>query len=92
LPTNLPNLLNQLGSKILLRFLFVLVKREAGFDCSSIWYSPIHVRQMPESLPKENLLHKRLVDGNSATLRLALKELWFARALSLAPKVIFVVF
>jgi hypothetical protein len=36
-------LLNQLGSKILLRFLFVLGRRQAGFDCPYIWHSPIPV-------------------------------------------------
>jgi hypothetical protein len=51
-------LLNQLGSEILLRFLFVLGRCEAGFDCPNIWHLPISVWQLPESLLAENLLHK----------------------------------
>jgi hypothetical protein len=51
-------LLNQLGSKILLRFPFVLGRCEAGFDSLDIWHSPISVWQLPECLLAENLLHK----------------------------------
>jgi hypothetical protein len=40
-------LLNQLGSEILLRFSFVLGRRKAGFDCPDIWHSPIPVWQLP---------------------------------------------
>jgi hypothetical protein len=54
----LHNVTNQLGSKILLRFPFVLGRREAGFDCPNIWHSPISVWQLPESLLAENLLQK----------------------------------
>jgi acyl-CoA synthetase (AMP-forming)/AMP-acid ligase II len=43
-------LLSQLGSKILLQFLFVLGWRKEGFDCPDIWHSPISVWQLPESL------------------------------------------
>jgi hypothetical protein len=42
--------------------------REAGFDCPNMWYSPIPVWQLPESLLAENLLHKRLVDTEVETL------------------------
>jgi hypothetical protein len=55
-------LINQLGNEILLRFLFVLGRREAGFDCPAIWHSPIPVWQLPKSLLAENLLHKQLVE------------------------------
>jgi hypothetical protein len=55
-------LLNQLGSKILLQFPLVLGRREEGFDCPDIWHSPIRVWQLPDSLLAWNLLHKRLVD------------------------------
>ena len=55
------SLFNQSDSKILLRFPFVLGRREAGFDCPDIWHSPIPVWQLPESLLAENLLHKQLV-------------------------------
>jgi hypothetical protein len=51
-------LLNQLGSKILLRFPFVLGRREVGFDCPNDWQSLISVYQLPESLLAENLLNK----------------------------------
>jgi hypothetical protein len=51
-------LLNQLGSEILLQFPFVLGRRKAGFDCPNIWHSPISVWQLPESLLAENLLQK----------------------------------
>jgi hypothetical protein len=51
-------LLNQLGSKILLQFPFVMGRRKAGFDCPDIQHSPISVWQLPESLLEENLLHK----------------------------------
>jgi hypothetical protein len=60
-------LLNQLGSKILLRFPFVMGRREAGFDCPDIWQSPISVWQLPESLLAENLLHKQLNDTEVET-------------------------
>jgi hypothetical protein len=36
------HLLNQFGSEILLRFPFVLGRREAGFHCPEIWHSPIN--------------------------------------------------
>jgi hypothetical protein len=61
-------LLNHLGSKILLRFRFVMVRRQAGFDYPDIWHSPIPTWQLPESLLAENLLHKRLVDTGVETL------------------------
>jgi hypothetical protein len=61
-------LLNQLGSEILLQFLFVLGRCKAGFDCPDIWHSPIPVWQLPESLRAKNLLHKRLVDKVVKTL------------------------
>jgi hypothetical protein len=61
-------LLNQLGSKILLQFHFVMCRREAGFICPDIWHSPIPVWQLPESLLAENLLHKRFVDTRVKTL------------------------
>jgi hypothetical protein len=48
-------LLKQLGSKVLLRFPFVLGRHKAGFDCPNIWHSPIFVWQLPESLLAENL-------------------------------------
>jgi hypothetical protein len=51
-------LLNQFGSKILLRFLFVQGRRKAEFDCPDIWHSPTYVWQLPESLLAENLLQK----------------------------------
>jgi hypothetical protein len=51
-------LLNQLGSKILLPFPFVMGRRKAGFDCPDILHSPISVWQLPESLLAENLLFK----------------------------------
>jgi hypothetical protein len=54
-------LLNQLGSKILLRFPFVMSRRKAGFDCPDICNSAILVWQLPKSLLAENLLHKQLV-------------------------------
>jgi hypothetical protein len=54
--------LNQLGSKILLRFPFELGRRKAGFDYPDIRYLTIPVWQLPESLLAENLLHNRLVD------------------------------
>jgi hypothetical protein len=47
-------LLNQLGSKILHRFLFVMGRRKAGFDCPDIWHSPIPVWQLPEIPLAEN--------------------------------------
>jgi hypothetical protein len=43
-------LLNQLGSEIMLQFPFVLGRREAGFYCPNIWHSPIPVWQLPEGL------------------------------------------
>jgi hypothetical protein len=52
-------LLYQLGSEILLRFPFVLGRREAGFDGPNIWYSPLPVWQLPEGQLAENLLHQR---------------------------------
>jgi hypothetical protein len=52
-------LLNQLGSEILLRFPFVQGRRKAGFNCPDIWHSPMLA---------ENLLHKRLVDTGVKTL------------------------
>jgi hypothetical protein len=55
-------LLNQLGSEILLRFPFVLGRRKTGFYYPNIWHSPIPVWQLQESLLADNLLHKRLVD------------------------------
>jgi hypothetical protein len=61
-------LLNQLGSDILLRFLFVLGRREAGIDCPDIWHSLISVWQLRESLPADNLLNKQLVDTGIKTL------------------------
>jgi hypothetical protein len=61
-------LLHQLGSKILHRFPFVIGRREAGFDCPNISYSPIFEWQLPESLLAENLLHKQLVDTGVETL------------------------
>jgi hypothetical protein len=51
-------LLNQLGSQILLRFPFVLGWCKAGFDCPNILHSSISVWQLAESLLAENLLHK----------------------------------
>jgi hypothetical protein len=50
-------LLNQLVSKILLRFTFVLSRRGAGFDRPDIWHSSIPVWQLPENLLAESLLH-----------------------------------
>jgi hypothetical protein len=61
-------LLNQLGSEILIQFPFVIGRRKAGFDCLDIWHSPIPVWQLPEILLTENLLHKRLVDTDVETL------------------------
>jgi hypothetical protein len=61
-------LLNQLGSKILLRFPFVIGRREAGFDCTDIWHSPIPVWQLPYILLAENILYKQLVDMGVETL------------------------
>jgi hypothetical protein len=61
-------LLNQLGSKILLQFPFVLGWREAGFDCPDIWLTSISVWQLPESLLAENLLLKQLGDTGVETL------------------------
>jgi hypothetical protein len=61
-------LLNQLGSEILLRFPLVLGRHGSGFDCPDIWHSPISVWQLPESLLTENLLHKQLVDTGVKTL------------------------
>jgi hypothetical protein len=61
-------LLNQLGSEILLRFPFVLGRRKAGFHCPDIWHSPISVWQLPESLLAENLLYWGLVDTGVKTL------------------------
>jgi hypothetical protein len=61
-------LLNQLGSEILLQFPFVLGRRKAGFDCPDTWHSPIPVWQLPDSLRAKNLLHKRLVDKVVKTL------------------------
>jgi hypothetical protein len=61
-------LLNQLGSEILLRFPFVLGRREAGFDCPDIWHSPIPAWQLPESLLADNLFHKQIVDPGVKTL------------------------
>jgi hypothetical protein len=55
-------IVNQFGSEILLRFPFVLGRREAGFDCPDIWHSLISVWQLPKSLLAENLVHKQLVD------------------------------
>jgi hypothetical protein len=43
-------LLNQLGSEILLRFPLVLGRGKAEVDCPDIWHSPIHMWQLPESL------------------------------------------
>jgi hypothetical protein len=67
-----PKLLNvaawQLGSEILLRFPFVLVRCKAEFDCPDIWNLPIPVLQLPESRLVENLLHKHLVDTGVKTL------------------------
>jgi hypothetical protein len=51
-------LLNQLGSKILFGFIFVLGRRKAVFDCPNIWHSPILLWQLPERLLAENLLYK----------------------------------
>jgi hypothetical protein len=59
---------DQLGSKILLRFPFVMGGREAGFDCPYIWHSPISVWQLLESLLAEKLLHNLLVDSGLKTL------------------------
>jgi hypothetical protein len=50
-------LLNQLGSEILLSFSFVMSRCKAGFDCPNIWHSPIPAWQLPESLLADNLLH-----------------------------------
>jgi hypothetical protein len=50
-------LLNQLGSEILLLFPFVLGRRKAGFDCPNIWHLPISEWQLPESLLADNFLH-----------------------------------
>jgi hypothetical protein len=61
-------LLNQLGSEILLRCPFVLGGRKAEFDCPDIWHSPISVWQLPESLLADNLLHKQLVETVVKTL------------------------
>jgi hypothetical protein len=61
-------LLNKLESKIMLRFTFVLARREAEFHFPDIWHSPISVWQLPKSLLAENLLHKRLVDTGVKTL------------------------
>jgi hypothetical protein len=62
-------LLSQLGSKILLQFLFVLGWRKEGFDCPDIWHSPISVWQLPcRKSVAENLLHKQLVDTGVKTL------------------------
>jgi hypothetical protein len=47
-------LLNQLGSKILLGLPFVLGRHEEGFHCPDIWPSSISVWQLPESLLAEN--------------------------------------
>jgi hypothetical protein len=51
-------LLNQLSSKILLRFFFVLGRRKAGFDCPDILHLPISVWQLSECLLAENFLQK----------------------------------
>jgi hypothetical protein len=40
-------LLNQLGSKILLQFPFVLARRKEGFCCPNIWHLPIPAWQLP---------------------------------------------
>jgi hypothetical protein len=61
-------LLNQLGSEILLQIPFVLGRCETGFDNPDIWHSPIPVWQLPESLLAENLLHEQLVDTGVKTL------------------------
>jgi hypothetical protein len=62
-------LLNQFVSKILSRFPFVLGRQKAGFDCRDIWYSPILVWQLPESLLTDNILYRRLVHTYVKTLR-----------------------
>jgi hypothetical protein len=58
-------LLNQLGSEILLQFSFVQGRRKAGFDCPDIWHSPISVWQLPESRLAENLLLARVLIGQT---------------------------
>jgi hypothetical protein len=59
------HLLNQFGSEILLRVLFVLGRREAGFHCPEIF---AFTNQLPEILLTENLLQKRLFDTGIETL------------------------
>jgi hypothetical protein len=61
-------LLNQLGSEILLLFPFELGRREAGFDLPDIWHLPIPVWQLRESMLTENLLTNKLVDTGVETL------------------------
>jgi hypothetical protein len=61
-------LLSHSGSEILLRFHFVLGRREAGFDCPDIWHSPIPLWQFPDSLLADYLLHKQLVYTGVKTL------------------------
>jgi hypothetical protein len=69
-----PKLLNvvvwqlQFGSTILLQFPFVTGRGKAGFHCPDVWHSPIPVKQLPEILLAENLLHKQLVDTGVKTL------------------------
>jgi hypothetical protein len=60
-------LLNQLGSEILLRFPFVLGRRETELDCPDIFHLPIPVWQLPESLLAENLSHNQLADTGVET-------------------------
>jgi hypothetical protein len=55
-------LLNQIGSKILQRFPFVMGRSKAGFDCPDSWHLSIPVWQLPESLLADYLLQKRLVE------------------------------
>jgi hypothetical protein len=69
-------LLDQLGSKILTQFPFVMGRREAGFDCPDIWHSPISVWQLPENLLAKNLLHKRLDDAEAETLPSEIAQHW----------------
>jgi hypothetical protein len=61
-------LLNQLGSEILLKIPFVLGRRKARFDGPDIWHLPFPVWQLPESLLVDNLLHLQLVDTGVKTL------------------------
>jgi hypothetical protein len=59
-------LLNHLGSKILLRFPFVLGRRKAGFDCPDIWHLPIPVLLCGNC--QKVCWHKRLDDTGVKTL------------------------